>query len=257
MIMRTAWISIIYLKCREKNLRRVIEVEKVIDLALKPIGFVRASVCELQEMPAGGLTSQIVVFPPYVPGLLRIEENSHLWILSWFHKGQRNLLTAVSRVNPGLPAYGVFSLRTYSRPNPIALTLVKLEQVDGNVLHVKGLDAVDGTPVLDIKPYHERDMIFSPVTPYIRPADRDMRLALFMKEARNHHQEECPGMLAAVRMALVADEIMGQLNTPDLQVEVCGPACLADTLQGITHARLANPPRFKYHPDDNPGSSRW
>jgi tRNA (Thr-GGU) A37 N-methylase len=60
-------------------------------------------------------------------------------------------------------------LRAPARPNPLGLSLVRLEAREGNILRVSGLDAVDGTPILDIKSYFENDIIFSPLTPYIRP----------------------------------------------------------------------------------------
>jgi len=178
--------------------------------------------------------------------------------LLWFHKADRNCLATVpSRVNPNLPEYGVFGLRAPKRPNPIALTLVHLDSVEGNKLKVSGLDAVDGTPVLDVKSYYEHDIIFSPTTPYIRPIDPVMRRDLFLEEALAHHQEACPELYLGVRMALVADELMGQLNSRYLRLLVTGPACLADTLQGLSRARLANPPRFKFEENMALRRSRW
>ena len=112
----------------------------------------------------------------------------------WFHKADRDILTVVpGKVNSNLPEYGVFSLRAFSRPNPIALSLVRLERVEDNLLFVSGLDAIDGTPVLDIKPYYEQEIVFSPVTPYIRPLKREMRQKIFIKQALLHHQENAPG----------------------------------------------------------------
>ena len=198
------------------------------------------------------------MFPEYKRGLLRIEKNSHLWLQLWFHKADRNLLAVVpGKVNSNLPEYGVFSLRAAGRPNPIALSLVRLERVEDNLLYVSGLDAIDGTSVLDIKPYYEQEIVFSPVTPYIRPLKREMRQDIFMKQALNHHQEKCAGLLLGVRMALVADDYLGQLNTNELKVTVNGPPCLGDVLQGLSNARLANPPRFRYHESNDPGQSIW
>jgi tRNA-Thr(GGU) m(6)t(6)A37 methyltransferase TsaA len=66
---------------------------------------------------------------------------------------QRRLLSVHPAGDPSLPARGVLALRTHHRPNPIAVSVVSLEGIDGTVLRVRGLDAADGTPVLDIKPY--------------------------------------------------------------------------------------------------------
>ncbi len=227
-------------------------------ILIKSIGVVKSGIKNPDDVPIPGNPAEVEVFSEYKQALLRIEENSHLWLLLWFHKADRNLLATVPRrVNPDLPEYGVFGLRAPSRPNPIALCLVKLESVEGNILKLSGLDAIDGTPVLDIKSYYEQDIIFSPSTPYIRPIDPIMRREIFMKEALAHHQEACSDLYMAIRMAMVADEIMGQLNTQDLKLKVIGSACLADTLQGLSRARLANPPRFNYEENSTVCRSIW
>ncbi|TEB08002.1 S-adenosyl-L-methionine-binding protein [Pelotomaculum schinkii] len=227
-------------------------------ITIKPIGIVRSDFKALDQVPIIGGGSLIEVFPEYKRGLLRIEENSHLWLQLWFHKAKRDILSVVpGKVNPNLPEYGVFCLRAFSRPNPIALSLVRLDRVQDNLLFVSGLDALDGTPVLDIKPYYEQEIVFSPVTPYIRPLKREMRQEIFMKQALHHHQEECAGLLLGVRMALIADDYLGQLNSRGLNVTVNGSPCLADVVQGLSNARLANPPRFRYNESNDLEQSIW
>lgn len=228
------------------------------DIVIKPVGVVRVSTKELDDMPQPGQPGKIEVFPDFAEALLRIGENSHLWILTWFHWSDRNCLQAIPRrFNPSLPDYGVFGLRSPNRPNPIALTLVQLDSVEGNILNVHGLDAIEGTPVLDIKSYYENDIVFSPATPYIRMSNPEWRQNIFLKQAMNHHQEKCSDYFMAVRMALVADEYMGHLNRPDLHLTVKGSACLADTLQGLSRARLANPCRFAFLESAVLPSSIW
>lgn len=227
-------------------------------ISLKPIGIVRSSCDDPARVPIEGQRAKIEIFPEYKEGLVRIEEHSHFWIMCWFNQAYRDILSlAPLRVNPNLPSYGVFGLRSPGRPNPVGLTLVKLEKVEDNILVVEGLDAVEGTPVIDIKPYYEQDIIFSPRTPYIRPFSLEMRKEIMLKEAFNHHQEKCQGLYLAVRMALIADEEMGHLNNKELKVEVIGSPCLADTLQGLTRARLANPPRFIFKPSQEEVTSIW
>ena len=98
------------------------------DIMIKPIGVVRSPFKKLEDVPIPGLSQQVEIFPQYTRALHRIEENSHLWLLLWFHQSNRTVLSTVPRrVNPNLPEYGVFGLRSPNRPNPIALTLVKLE----------------------------------------------------------------------------------------------------------------------------------
>ncbi|MDD4775491.1 MAG: tRNA (N6-threonylcarbamoyladenosine(37)-N6)-methyltransferase TrmO, partial [Syntrophomonas sp.] len=143
-------------------------MEEDISIVLQPIGVVRSAVAGTEEMPIMGQSAVVEIFPQYHQALLRIEENSNLWLLLWFHQSDRGVLSTVPRkVNPNLPEFGVFGLRSPNRPNPIALTLVHLDGVEGNRLLVSGMDAVDGTPVLDIKSYYEGDIIFSPRTPHI------------------------------------------------------------------------------------------
>lgn len=227
-------------------------------ITITPVGIIKSDFKTLDQVPVTGGSAQIEIFPKYKDGLLRIEENSHLWVLMWFHQAGRDFLKIVpGKVNSNLPEYGVFSLHSAGRPNPIAMSLVRLERVQDNLLWVSGLDAIDGTPVLDIKPYYEQEIVFSPVTPYIRPLKRKMRQNIFMKQALLHHQEQCAGLLLGVRMALVADDYLGQLNTGGLKVTVNGPPCLADVLQGLSNARLANPPRFKYNESNELQQSIW
>jgi tRNA-Thr(GGU) m(6)t(6)A37 methyltransferase TsaA len=89
--------------------------------------------------------------PLWVPALKEVETCSHLVLLYWMDQAPRNLVRQV----PG--QYGVqrgtFALRSPARPNPIAMSVVRLNDIDGNKLSVVGLDCLDGTPLLDIKPY--------------------------------------------------------------------------------------------------------
>ncbi len=228
------------------------------DIVLTPIGTILAEVEEPLDMPLGGLPAVVEVYPEYVKGLKGIEENSHIWIISWFHKAPRDkLVTSPWKVNPDLPEYGVFALRTYARPNPIGLSLAELITVEGNRIYVSGLDAVGGTPVLDIKPYYENDIVFSPDTPYIRGKQRETRQKLMTRHARTHHREDCNDLHMAVRMASIAEDIFGKVNSPEVSVFAVGSGCLADCLQGLTRGRLAAPPRFDYMISDQEYSSIW
>lgn len=227
-------------------------------ILLNPVGQVLNAIEEPEDMPPGGVDSTIEIFPEFYDALLHIESNSHLWVLSWFHKSARDVLQAVpGRVNPDLPLYGVFSLRSPNRPNPIGLSLTRLEKQEGRFLLVKGLDALNHTRVLDVKPYVENDCVFSPQTPYLKAMSREARFFYLSRLARAHHQEECPDFNLAVRMALIAEEFLGQLNSSLVLLEVKGSPCLADCLQGISRARFSNPPRFIFHPDSGPAESTW
>ncbi|MDT8899764.1 tRNA (N6-threonylcarbamoyladenosine(37)-N6)-methyltransferase TrmO [Anaeroselena agilis] len=225
---------------------------------IRPVGHVDSRCGKVEDMPLGGLQAMIRLAPDFQPALLRISEHSHIWVLTWFHQADRSVLRVrPSKVNPDLPEYGIFAIRCSSRPNPIALTLVTLDKVDGCDLYVTGLDAVDGTPVLDIKPYYGDDIVFSPLTPHIPARDLTARAANLRKLALRHHGEACLGLELGVRIALLAEEHFGQLHSPALTVAVEGDPCLADVLQGLTRARLANPPRFSYMASPGAGSVMW
>lgn len=221
------------------------------DIDIQPVARVVNSVDDPLNMPPGGVDSIIEVKPAFLDALLGIEQNSHLWILSWLHKASRQVLQTVpARINQALPPFGVFALRSPVRPNPIGLSITELLRVDGGSLHVGRLDLINGTQVLDIKPYIENDCIFSPRTPYLKTESREKRYAFYARQARNHHQEECFHLAAAVRMAIIAEEYLGQLNNPGIVLYVEGSLCLADCLQGISRARFSNPEgfHFRYNP---------
>jgi tRNA (adenine37-N6)-methyltransferase len=120
-----------------------------------PIGVVRSPYKARREAPRQGrlteTVSEIHIFDAYVPGLQDIEKSSHLIVLYWLDRAEREILFATP---PGeTRERGVFSTRSPARPNPIGFGVVDLIRREGAVLVVSGFDALDGTPVLDIKPY--------------------------------------------------------------------------------------------------------
>jgi formylmethanofuran dehydrogenase subunit E len=104
-----------------------------------------------------GNTSIIELNKDSCSGLLRIEEHNNLIILYWFHKRDsdehRKTLQVIPRRHGETTFRGVFASHSPSRPNPIGLTVVELLSVDGCTLTVRGLDAFEGSPIVDIKPY--------------------------------------------------------------------------------------------------------
>jgi len=129
-------------------------------IVLEPIGFVKTSAVG-DEVKDKEVISTINLNPELVEALDGILGFSNLFVLFYLNEvtnEQRSILKVHPRGNKDLPLTGVFATRTMLRPNPIGLTLVELLKVEGNVLTVKGLDAFDGTPVLDVKPYDFWDM---------------------------------------------------------------------------------------------------
>lgn len=124
------------------------------EITLRPVGVVKSSYKTPGEAPRQGRLSdqiaEIHIFPEYEEALHRIEDCAHLIVLCWFDKAERTLLRATP---PGQKEErGVFTIRSPGRPNPIALETVDLVSSRGLVLTVRGLDAINNTPVLDIKP---------------------------------------------------------------------------------------------------------
>ena len=122
---------------------------------LRPIGVIRSPYLKRGDAPRQGRLSEqesvIEIFPAYGEGLQDIKKNPHLIALYWFDRSDRTLLKATP---PGSGIeHGVFATRSPERPNPIGFAVVDLIQRDGNRLVVRGLDAYDGTPLLDLKPY--------------------------------------------------------------------------------------------------------
>ena len=124
-------------------------------IQLKPIGFVRTE-AGLEDLRHRVAISEIVVNKRLCRGLDGIGGFSHIFVLYWMHKTskpERKVLTVHPRHRPYIPKQGIFATRSKFHPNSIGLTIVKLLSKVDNTLIVKGLDAYDGTPVLDLKPY--------------------------------------------------------------------------------------------------------
>jgi tRNA-Thr(GGU) m(6)t(6)A37 methyltransferase TsaA len=124
------------------------------EINLKAIGTVRSEIKERIKGRTAQATATIEIDPALTEALDTLDEFSHIIIIYWLHKSRR---PAPMKVYPGRHAHphpvGVFASRSPDRPNPIAQSTVRLLKREGNILTVEGLDAIDGTPVLDIKPY--------------------------------------------------------------------------------------------------------
>ena len=129
-------------------------VDKLPKMTLRPIGFVRNEVKNRVKRHFRDVVSEIVVDESLTDGLDDLEQFSHIIVIFWLHRSRRPAPTRVRPMrSPDGTLMGVFATRSPDRPNPLGKTTVKLLERRGNVLRVLGLDAVDGTPVIDIKPY--------------------------------------------------------------------------------------------------------
>lgn len=123
---------------------------------LEVIGTVSSPVTEGVDEDWGSVVSEIRLNEKYVSGLRGLEEFSHVLVLFYMHKYSFDTdadLVRRPQGRPDMPLTGVFAQRAKHRPNPIGVTAVELLKVKGDTLVVRGLDAIDGTPIIDVKPY--------------------------------------------------------------------------------------------------------
>jgi tRNA-Thr(GGU) m(6)t(6)A37 methyltransferase TsaA len=142
---------------RESEIREgevAVEVQPPRDAALYFIGQIRTPWTSRLETPRQGRPDgpicRLEIFEPWVPALKDVDFYSSLEVIYWLHLSRRDLLLQSPKNNKS--NRGTFSLRSPVRPNPIATSIVKFVAIEGNTILVRGLDCLDGTPLLDIKP---------------------------------------------------------------------------------------------------------
>ena len=126
------------------------------EIVFKPIGIIHSPFAQPQGAPiqppaAANVPGTVVIFPEFHEGLQDLEGFSHLFLIYHFHLSNKYTL----KVKPFLDDIqrGVFATRAPARPNPIGLSVVRLDRIEDNRLFILDVDVVDGTPLLDIKPY--------------------------------------------------------------------------------------------------------
>jgi tRNA (adenine37-N6)-methyltransferase len=151
----------------------IVEIPLPTDAAIVFIGRIHTPWTDRLACPRQGRqdgpTCRIQVFEPWVDALDGVKEYERLEVLYWLHESRRDLVRQSPR-NDGI-ARGTFSLRTPARPNPIGTQIVKLLSVDGANIFVRGLDCLDGTPLLDLKPDR---CAFTPLAPR-QPGDDQVK----------------------------------------------------------------------------------
>ncbi len=125
-------------------------------IAFEPIGIIHSPFTELEGMPiqpagAAGVKGTVEVFEDFQPGLKDLDGFSHIILLFHFHRSHSFKLHVVPFMD-SVPR-GLFATRAPKRPNPIGLSVVQLDKIEDGVLHIRNVDMLDGTPLLDIKPY--------------------------------------------------------------------------------------------------------
>ena len=123
---------------------------------VRPIGWVRSSLVNLADAPKqgdeGGPKAELIFAAEFVDGLEDIHVGDAVLLLTWLDRAARDVLVVHPRDDLTRPQQGVFSTRSADRPNPIGLHRVTVTSIDGSTLTVRDLEALDGTPIIDVKP---------------------------------------------------------------------------------------------------------
>jgi tRNA-Thr(GGU) m(6)t(6)A37 methyltransferase TsaA len=132
------------------------ETRDTVGYTLTPIGFIRSTLRTRREAPKqgneGAPNAWLEVAPAVAQGLHGIAVGDEIIVITWFHRARRDVLEVHPRWDESLPLTGVFATRSPDRPNPLGLHRVRVEEIAGNRLRVGPIEAIDGTPVVDVKP---------------------------------------------------------------------------------------------------------
>lgn len=126
------------------------------DICLRPIGQIHSPYKNTEDIPIQGalnskVTARAEIYEPFIEGLRDLDGFSHAYFIYYFHRSQReDLVTCPYLENR---PHGIFAIRSPHRPNHLGLTIVHLEKIEGHTITFTGVDMLDGTPLLDIKPY--------------------------------------------------------------------------------------------------------
>ena len=130
--------------------------------AIEPVGVIRSELSSRAEAPKQGYEGSpdawLEISKAFAEGLEGVGVGDEIILITWFHKGHRNILKLHPRGDRSRPLTGVFSTRSPDRPNPLGLHRVTVREISGNRLRVGPIEAIDGTPVVDIKPVLPRSV---------------------------------------------------------------------------------------------------
>ena len=123
---------------------------------VRPIGSVESPLVDPKTAPKQGFEGApeawLVFSPEVAEGIRDLAIGAEVFVLTWLHQARRDVLAVHPRDDPRNPETGVFSTRSQDRPNPIGLHRVQIAEIDGLRVLVRNLEAVDGTPIVDVKP---------------------------------------------------------------------------------------------------------
>ncbi len=216
------------------------------DYVLNPIGYVRNPFRTEDEIPYQGGASILELLPDHQEAASGLEPG-YIWVLTWLHQSERTPAR-----HAGGRVRGSFASRTPVRLNPVGITVTRLLSREGARLSVDALDVIDGTPLLDVKPYvREFDCVFGPADPAWRRApERKQRLARIVRTIERFCGPLTPELTRAADIALAADiDLDVAVNSPDLTWECCCSLGIAAGIQAVAGAPLHSP-RFRLGPDE-------
>ena len=125
-------------------------------IEIRPVGFVESPLVDRATAPKQGFEGApeawLVFDPEVAAGIRDLHPGAEIFVLTWLHRAQRDVLAVHPRDDPRTPETGVFSTRSQDRPNPIGLHRVAIVAIDGLRVLVRDLEAFDGTPIVDVKP---------------------------------------------------------------------------------------------------------
>ncbi|MDH3826362.1 MAG: tRNA (N6-threonylcarbamoyladenosine(37)-N6)-methyltransferase TrmO [Desulfobacterales bacterium] len=141
----------------------MVDLDNIDPYLLRPVGFVRSKLKRREDCPKQGYEGApdawVEIEPAFAEGLDGITPGCEVVLITWFHKATRNVLKLHPRNDPQNPLQGVFTTRSSDRPNPVGLHRVEVLQVDvQGKFRVRPLEALDGTPIIDIKPILQKSL---------------------------------------------------------------------------------------------------
>ena len=124
--------------------------------SIEPIGVIRSEIKQIESAPLfyteGAPNAFLDLMPAYKDGLDRMQAGDDIIVITWLHQARRDVLKVHPRGDASNPITGVFSTRSPDRPNPLGLHRAKVLEITASRLHIGPIEAIDGTPVIDIKP---------------------------------------------------------------------------------------------------------
>jgi len=205
---------------------------------IKPVGYVRNAVKKREQMRLEGARSVIEMLPAYRKALEGLTA-SHIWVIAFLHRADRSVLRARPRkVSSTAAERGVFALRSPDRPNPLALSCARVRQIRGRRIYVEALDLIDGTPIVDIKPYSPGiDSVPAATQPdysskYALMADD--RLAITLRRIlANHFLRLRPAHIIAAALVFKYIRASGKAPGTGLELSVRGGAQTARAVEAL------------------------